>query len=121
MNVNFFLNIYKTKVKQDSTDEDKVKIISNILRIKNYINFKDKVYMIEDLFSKYDLQHNSNERFYRFTLLMLEKYTDLDIDDDIFDSLSKYDLFKYIIHCFESEYETCVGIMNNYVEDMERK
>lgn len=123
-------NIYniKTKNKSELKDEEKIKIIQDLIHPKKYINFKSKQDLILEILSQVirisdddKILYNSCEKYVLFINTLLSVYTDLDIDENSYDILCSNNILNYTIGALGSEYDVCLGIMEMYIDDIEHK
>lgn len=122
------VNIYKvkTKNKPDLGDEDRIRIIRDIIHPKNYISFQKKQDLILDILNKVvtisedgELIYNSCKKYVVFITTLLSIYTQLNIDENSYDVLCSNNLLNYTIGALGSEYDICLGIMEMYMDDLE--
>lgn len=129
MNCIELVNIYniKTKNKIELQDEEKIKIIQDLIHPKKYINFKNKQDIILDILSKVvhisdnKILYNSCDKYVLFINTLLSIYTDLDIDENSYDILCSNNMLNYTIGALGSEYDVCLGIMEMYMDDIEHE
>lgn len=120
-------NIYnlKTKNKDNISDEDKIKIIKDLIHPKKYLSFKKKQDLILDILNKVvtitddgRLLYNSCEKYVLFITTLLSVYTDLSIDEKSYDELCSNNILNYTIGSLGSEYDICLGVMEMYMDDL---
>lgn len=122
-----FVNVYKvkTKNKPDLKDEERIKIVSDIIHPLKYISFKHKQELILDVLintikiENDKLFYNSCDKYYKFITTLLSRYTDLRDCEENYDILCSNDVLNYTIGALGTEYEICLGIMNMYMDDLE--
>lgn len=123
-------NIYKlkTKNKDNMSDDDKIKIIRDLIHPQKYLSFKKKQDLILDVLNKVvnisdggQLLYNSCDKYVLFITTLLSVYTDLDIDEKSYDELCSNYILNYTIGSLGSEYDICLGIMEMYMDDLEHK
>jgi len=120
-------NIYNQKVKNkpDLSDEEKIKIIKDLIHPKKYITFKKKQEIILDVLYKVvkvsdgNILYNSCDKYVSFINIMLSTYTDLNINETSYDILCSNDILNYTLGSLGSEYDICLGIMEMYIDDLE--
>jgi hypothetical protein len=119
--------IYNQKIKNkpDLSDEERIKIIKDLIHPKKYISFKKKQEIILDVLrnvvsiSNNKIFYNSCNKYISFINTILSIYTDLNIDETSYDILCSNNLLNYTIGSLASEYDICLGIMEMYMDDLE--
>jgi hypothetical protein len=121
-------NIYnlKTKNKDNISDDDRIKIIRDLIHPKKYLSFQKKQDLVLDILNKVvdisddgQLLYNSCEKYVLFITTLLSIYTDLDIDEKSYDVLCSNYILNYTMASLGSEYDICLGIMEMYIDDLE--
>ena len=121
------ISIYnqKTKNKPDLSDEERIKIIKDLIHPKKYMSFKRKQEVILDvlksvvIISDNKIFYNSCNKYISFINTILSVYTDLNIDETSYDILCSNNILNYTIGSLGSEYDICLGIMEMYMDDLE--
>lgn len=128
IDVSTFVGLYNSKIKnkENITDEEKIDIVSSLIHPLKYISFEKKKEfiksLIKQLVSKADdgeYKYSSADKYYSITTLLLDKYTDLSIDERSYDLLCMSGTLDYIIASFGREYEMCCGLLDMYIQDLE--
>jgi len=118
MTSNELISKYKSFVTIKTSEEDKLRVFRQIVKITPYINYDKKCELIEKLL----LQDGKCAYAYiqkRFIECMLKYYTDIEILSDTYDILEEVDVLRYIILLFKTEYERCTQILNMYLDDIQ--
>lgn len=129
MEVVQFIMQYNAKIKGKELSEDEdLKLISNMIRPKKYINFSMKKSIAQNIIKKTIIQdENLNIKYdgcdkYLCTIItLINEYTDLNIDEKGYDQICANRLLNKIIATFGEEYEVIIGILNIYMEELELK
>lgn len=127
MTTDYLVGLIKQKQSKCAmTDDDILDTLRKTIKITLYIPYFQKVQTIKQIVRQScigddDALYLDNTILqYNFVSKMLEMYTDIDVQDDTFDKLTKSAILKYILGLFADEYQLCESILDIVLCDLYR-
>lgn len=120
MRTHEFIEYMGKNVNRTTTQDDILKLVRKQLEVKKYISIKEKKDLVDDIINKCIYFENNTFRidaidsYIYFTMLTIERYTNLEIDDveDCFDALSESGLMPAVIGALGQEYHDVQTFLN---------
>mgnify|MGYP003291787541 CR=1 FL=1 len=114
MKIKEFVDYMKKNTNRTMKEDQVATVIKRALEPKSYISIKDKKQLVENIVEKciyYDngvFKFDGIDRYVYFTMLTLEAYTNLELEEDIendFDALSESKLLPAVICLIQQEFD----------------
>ncbi len=118
-----FITLYNSRVKNKSLDKDIiVQTITDLIKPVDYIPYDDKIKLVVTTITQsYNSEYPTAILHRNFIINMISAYTNLEMDNDGFDLLSKTKMIDLILSLFQSEFTICDSILNMCLNDIGRK
>lgn len=120
MKVQELIKIMNSSNNKMLKDEQKIQVIIKTLNVKNYISIKEKKDLIDNIIKDSVLyedgmfKFNEIDKYIIFTMYTINKYTDLELSDDIendYDVLCENNLLGLLIDSFSGEYHNISSLL----------
>lgn len=121
MKVNNFIQVYNVRTKHinNLNGDAIIKIITDLIKPIKYISFDNKMKLIDQAIESAKKEKYPTAYIYMYFIMnLISAYTDLEIKNGDFDTLSETKLLDVILSTFESEYKICSGLMQMCLSDM---
>ena len=118
-----FITLYNSRVKNKSLDKDIIiQTITDLIKPVDYIPYDDKIKLVVTTITQsYNSEYPTAILHRNFIINMISTYTNLEMDNDGFDLLSKTKMIDLILSLFQSEFTICDSILNMCLNDIGRK
>ena len=121
-----FVMQYNAKVRNKNlTEKEHIDIVTQMIHPKSYISISKKKEIVQNIIKEtikqddeLNIIYDGCDKYLITMIFLINEYTDLNIDEKGYDQICANGLLDLVINSFGSEYETIMGIMNLYMEQL---